>query len=241
MAVCREHRPFDGDRDSIFDAARNTALLEVEIRKNDGTIQKGHGTAFFVTEKHLLTAGHNVCNSLGTVISIRIAYPGVKVYDESEKMATFDCILLKTLYSDDVQNGRLAKDVAILRCEAHNGGSYLPLSSDQLPLNAVVDILGYPAFGHDSCISRHSDLTNSKTSETSSKILLPPKTLMVTRGTVEKMDDGLISYKVSTCPGMSGGCLLFDGKVYGMIPPHTLEFSHIRCSSWPSYLLVEGE
>jgi hypothetical protein len=153
-------------------------------------------------------------------------------------MQTFDCVLLKSLYSNSSQNGKSVKDIAILKCEGHNGGSYLPLSNDPLPLDTVVDIIGYPAFGHESCIAKLRDLTDSKASEKSSKILLPPKNLMVTRGTVDsKTDDGLISYKVSTCPGMSGGCLLYDGKVYGMIS--LPQVSHSRSSPWASRL-VEG-
>jgi V8-like Glu-specific endopeptidase len=218
-------------------AARCTALLEVEFRKSDGGIVKGHGTAFFVTEKHLLTAGHNiVADAPGTVrISLRIAYPGVKVYDAgtASTIRTLDCVPLKTLYTKGDKKNK-SKDIAILKCEGLNGGPYLPLSSDPLPSNAVVDIIGYPSVGHHDCITRHqNDLNDSEASEASSKILLPTNTLVVTRGTVEKtdVDNGLISYKVSTCHGMSGSCLLYEGKVYGNIPCNDTH-SDIRPSSW---------
>jgi hypothetical protein len=233
--VSRNYPHFHRDQSAIMKAARCTALLEVEFRKSDGAIVKGHGTAFFVTEKHLLTAGHNIAaDGPGTVrISLRIAYPGVKVYvADSSAIRTLDCVLLKTLYGKgDKKNN--SKDIAILRCEGLNGGPYLPLSSDHLPSNTVVDIVGYPSVGHHNCIARlQKDLKDSEASEASSKVLLPTDTLVVTRGTVEKTDadSGLISYKVSTCSGMSGSCLLYEGKVYGNILQ--VINSDIRHSSW---------
>ena len=234
----RNHPPFHRDQNTIMKAGKCTALLEVEFRKSDGGIIKGYGTAFFVTEKHLLTAGHNIVaeDPRTDRISIRIAYPGVKVYDaDSSAIRTLDCDLLKTLYTKGDKKIK-SKDIAILRCEGLNGGSYLPLSSDPLPSNAVVDIIGYPSSGHHDCIVRHkNDLNDSEASEASSKVLLPTNTLVVTRGTVEKTDaantNGLISYKVSTCHGMSGSCLLYEGKVYGNIFYKDIH-SDIRPSSW---------
>lgn len=46
--------------------------------------------------------------------------------------------------------------------------------------------------------------------------MLQPKTLTVSHGEVVDIKDGLISYKLSTCQGMSGGCLIYKGEVYGI-------------------------
>src|SRR6202035_2537768 len=96
-------------------------------------------------------------------ISVRIAYPGVKVYDtDSSPVRTLECDLLKTLYTKGDKKSK-SKDIAILRCDGLNGGSYLPLSSDPLPANGVVDIIGYPSNGHHDCIVRHkNDLNDSE-------------------------------------------------------------------------------
>lgn len=76
----------------------------------------------------------------------------------------------------------------------------------------------------------HDGLKDYAASVTASNILLPPKTLTVTEGITERVYAGEAYYKLSTCKGMSGGCLLYDGTVYGAAPFSrflTLEGVHV--------------
>jgi hypothetical protein len=47
------------------------------------------------------------------------------------------------------------------------------------------------------------------------EILLPPSKLTFSRGPIEKIVDGIIYHKASTRHGISGGCLVYEGQVYG--------------------------
>ena len=45
---------------------------------------------------------------------------------------------------------------------------------------------------------------------------LPPDTLVVSKGIVDEIQGDWIYHQVSTCPGMSGACLLYNGRAWGI-------------------------
>ena len=92
----------------------------------------------------------------------------------------------------------------------------MPLSCDPVPINGIVDIVGYP--GEKTLLwlhKNHPDLLNLVDGTTRSEAMLPTRRLVVTRGVVEECCGDMTSYKVSTCPGLSGSCVIYQGKVHG--------------------------
>jgi hypothetical protein len=149
--------------------------------------------------------------------SMRLSYAGAKTVDNQTN--TFGCKVLATSYiSSNPDNSRT--DVAILECSSHEAGVYLHLSDsiNELQPGAVVDIIGYPCYftkDQENQFQEKGELRCYDESMKEAGKMLPPKTLTVSRGSVEEIQKGLIRYKISTLPGMSGACLMYNGKVYG--------------------------
>jgi V8-like Glu-specific endopeptidase len=186
----------------------------VERKKSDDTFRTRSGTAFFVTKTHLLTAGHNVkCSSDAEIKSIRLSYAGCKKVDYDTN--TVECNLIGTLYDSGSKI-----DLAILDSPSQNVGTWLPISAKiaDLPIGAIVDIIGYPGrmpTAQKESFQKDGSLKDYNESMKEVEIMLPPKTLTVSRGVVEAIENGCIRYKLSTLCGMSGACLMYDGKIYG--------------------------
>lgn len=190
----------------------------IEEKQADGTRRvRQFGTAFFITEKHLLTAGHNVIDRHGNVRHPKITYPGLNFIDikrlREGRINMLDCRVVDTLHKKD---GPYNKDIAILECPGHTAADRLSLSSELLHLGATVDIIGYPGAIKEEWMERHASLTDYIVSKRETEHLLPTRSLTVTRGKVQGYNGALIAYKISTCPGLSGGPMLHKGKVYGI-------------------------
>lgn len=183
----------------------------------NGSLGRSFGTAFFVTRTHLLTAGHVVQNSPGAKIeSIRLSYAGCKTVDYDTN--TVECKVVGTLY-DSVGPDGSKIDLALLESPSQDAGTWLTISAKitDLPLGAVVDIVGYP--GHMTTAQKEGfqkgSLTDPNESMKEAELMLRPKTLTVSRGVVEGIEGGLIRYRLSSLCGMSGACLMYNGKIYG--------------------------
>jgi hypothetical protein len=135
----------------------------------------------------------------------------------ARRIETIECSVLDSLYRQDgPQAGHM--DISILHSGTYNSPTFLGLSAIPVPRHAVVDILGYPGRHSTDFIVAHAGLTKPfQECITSAETLLPAQTLTITRGIVETVG-ATISYKATTCPGMSGGCLLYKGKVFGICP-----------------------
>jgi V8-like Glu-specific endopeptidase len=181
------------------------------------------GTAIFINEKYLLTAGHCVYDKHRRMDApkIRVVTPGLPYVDygklEKGQVLTMDCTIVKNLFKG--VSGPNECDIALLHAGTSNGPLGIELSSTPPPPGAVVDVIGYPGTAVPGWLKKklveETIHDFNETIETVRK-LLPDRTLTISRGYIEKTGDNLISYNVSTVPGMSGSCLLYKGKVIGI-------------------------
>ena len=126
-------------------------------------------------------------------------------------LATIDCTVVASLYE---KNGPSQTDIAILHSGSYNAPSYLPLSTDVPAMHALVNIVGYPGELKLEWIRTQVGIRNADESLKATAKLLPIRTLTVSSGTVQS-NGVMMAYNVSTCPGMSGSCVLSSGKVVG--------------------------
>lgn len=188
------------------------ARLTVEWWKSDGRPTNTYGTAFFFTGRHLLTALHNVKCDNYTRGPIHISTPGDFVVESTSD--TLVCTIL------DVSEEH---DLAILDCGCDKYDFlHIAPANAKLPPNAVMDIFGYPGDMKQRLLLTDYYKTGLKdldASKEEAETLLAPNTLTVTRGTIQPNHrysrPEEIRYRITTCPGMSGGCILYNNMVYG--------------------------
>lgn len=207
---------FEVHKANILAAANCTSCVLIEEVDADGKKRRTHlGSAFFVAENLLITAGHNIVGVSGRVTRIWITSPGREHVQRGQiaqrKLPTIDCKVVGTIYK---RNGDHSKDIAILDSGSFRHSSYLPLSSLVPLANAEVHVVGYPGEIRYEWIETHSGLTSHLEGKEEAMRLLPNGRLTVTRGTTEAGSDTL-PYHISTCPGMGGSCVLYNGDVIG--------------------------
>lgn len=106
----------------------------------------------------------------------------------------------------------------MLECSGFSSLYYVAISLEPLPRGVMADIIGYPGRIPQAWIEKQGSLkTDPQISSRDIENLLPPGRLTVTRGIVEVDHGTKIHYKISTCPGMSGSCLLYKGRVHGRL------------------------
>ena len=179
---------FEDQENAILTAAACTSLLVIETSKATGiSKQQYYGTAFFVSERHLLTAGHNALDQNGNVPNVRITHPGLsqihswQVYHE--KIPTISCHVVGTIYKPD---GAVSKDIAILQVtdNSFSATRYLPLSKGGYP-GTMVDIIGYPDEIRYEWIEAHGHGVDREKGREEAKRLFMEGNLTVTRGNIE--------------------------------------------------------
>jgi hypothetical protein len=127
-----------------------------------------------------------------------------------------DCTLVATVYGKNKIFDDL-NDIAILHC-GYTSKYHLKLSKDLPPKNAEVNVIGYPGEFKLAWIGSQHGISDADEGLAAVGKLFPARKLTVSQGWVT--DNGeLISYQLSTCPGMSGSCLLYNGKVVGTLIP----------------------
>jgi len=222
---------FEPEAPSILNAGKHSALLETEVELDDGSTEYHKGTAFFVSENYLLTAAHNVVPKIGKVIKTSIRYPGLKRLDPTG--GTFKCSLVAVMPGYNPAAYKPLEDMAILECSGHDSLDFLHLSTDELPSEVVVHVVGYPGKITEEWLkARHRNLDDYGSSNTAALELLPQGRLTVTEGRISTIADGIASYEISTSEGMSGGCLLYNGRVYGTIPCRRGKLTSRRRPPW---------
>jgi V8-like Glu-specific endopeptidase len=172
------------------------------------------GTAFFIAPKYLLTAAHNVYGDNRKYIISLPKSRRVRYSDLVSGADTLECSLLATVYG---KNKKFAhkNDMAILHCGSFSAKDYLHLSKVPPPEKAEVSVIGYPGEIHTAWIRRQPGINDIDDGTAAAQLLLPRGQLTVSQGTVTRSNH-LISYHLSTCPGLSGSCVLYEGKVVGM-------------------------
>lgn len=204
---------FQARKNQILFAGKHVARLRAVELLPDGTCQTISGTAFFFAHNLLLTAAHNVIPRTdgGRIIKIGFAYMGRSIVDCNTP--TNECIVTALHYA----HKSMSQDIAILKCPRHYAPTFLSLSADPLGKGDVVHVIGYPGeISSDWLKDAHDSLNDLQTSLCRSEVLLPKDTLTVTEGIMESMQDGKLSYRISTSHGMSGSPVLYNGKVHGI-------------------------
>jgi len=214
--LVRTEPPFEKDKEQILKISKCMCRVFIEEGEVDGK-QRRHffGTAFFVGETKLITAGHNIAGLNNPVTRISISLPGVSKVSSTDmslrKVPLIECKVVGTLYKKD---WHYSKDIAILDSGSFRNPDYVPLSSIIPPKEAIIDIIGYPWEIRREWIEAQPGLINITQREQDAKKLFPAGSLLVTRGTVEDSEETM-SYHISTCPGMGGSCVLYQGSVIG--------------------------
>jgi hypothetical protein len=214
--ISRINLTFDKDKDAIIAVAKCTSFVLIEEEKVEGHSKRSYyGTAFFVSESLLLTAGHNTVGINSPISQICITPPGldhVHPWKVSQrKVPTIKCKVVGRLYE---QNGPASKDIAILHAGSYSTSKYLPISSFVPPPDIEVDVVGYPGEITHEWIEAHVGLRNPERAQEDATRLLPKGRLTVSRGTIKSVG-ATIQYSISTCPGMAGSCVLYNGLVIG--------------------------
>ena len=204
-----------GQQASILNAGKHSAFLETEVELDDGSTEYHKGTAFFVSENLLLTAAHNVEPEHGRVTKISIRYEGSKKVEPTG--STLRCRVTAVMPKIDPSKYDPLEDLAILECFGHDSPHFLHLSTDELPPTATVHVIGYPGEITEEWLkARHPELDDyDGSNRAAAHKLLPQGMLTATEGKISVVWGGYAEYEISTVVGMSGGCLLYNGKVHG--------------------------
>ena len=204
---------FGPDSDGLIAAGKCIAYLYVKFR-DDSEAQIA--TAFFIGPKHLLTAAHSLHKRDSSCESIQLIGPGIPHIDVNKfynnDYATVDCDVIGTYY--DVK-GPYQNDIALLYSGSFNSPHFIQLSTVAPLKGENVDVIGYPGPASEVWMSTQGKLNDITTSLARVAKLLPNRRLSVSRGTVEATGD-IISYNLSTVPGMSGSCVVYQGKAIGL-------------------------
>src|ERR1700737_4179068 len=218
LLMTRVAASFENEKPGLIKAAKATCLLFVKITDAQNRVDWEFATAFFVGKNTLLTAGHAALDSRDTKTERYIFLPGTRYLDMDNVQTltpyAIRCTVLDTIYKSTDPS----RDIAILSSGSFETQSYVTLAADRIPNEVTVDIVGYPGRKSTKWLrDKHQGLRSLVDAEKSGEIFLPTGHLAVTRGVVlENTDGNMTSYKISTCPGLSGSCVVYNGKVYGI-------------------------
>jgi hypothetical protein len=207
---------YDNEKDAIIAAEKCTSFLLIEEEKVEGQPKRQfYGTAFFVSENLLITAGHNTVGVNGPISRIAITYPGIDQvhpwHVSQREVLTINCKVVATIYKRD---GPTSKDIAILDAGSFCAPTYVPLSSSIPTPKTAVYVIGYPGDITRGWIEAQVGLRNLEDAHENATQLFPKGRLTVSCG--EVMTAGsTIEYVASTCPGFSGVCVISNGMVIG--------------------------
>lgn len=203
---------------NILWAAKCTSFVLVErvkIPRRSPNIF--YGTAFFVSDRLLVTAGHGITDSHCAIIDIRITPPGLErvrpLQVAQHKVFTISCTLVGTIGK---RAGQVSGEIALLEADSSfTAPAFLPLFSFPLPAKAMVAIIGYPGEIKYEWIRAHDALRIPEHGKAEAEQLFSTGSLTVSWGTIEE-GGSTITYHMSTCPGMSGACILYEEFVVGV-------------------------
>lgn len=199
---------FEQDKLNFIKAGHSTSVLIVD-NGTDYTVS----TAFFIGPSTLVTAGHCVANALIPAAKLRISLPGQSIVETVSLRHGTSPALICSVEASLFKSKR--KDIALLKC-GYISPNYLEISCNQLKPDSIVDIIGYPGDITTHWLGKHPQIGSIMESKAIADKLLPLNHLTITRGNVVGTNSS-VTYTVSTCRGMSGGCVLAGGKAYGTL------------------------
>jgi V8-like Glu-specific endopeptidase len=196
--------------------AKCTSFLLIDEEKVEGyPKQQFYGTAFFVSDNLLITAGHNTVGVNGPINRLAITYPGIDQihpwHVSQKEVPTINCKVVASIYK---KNGPPSKDIAILDAGSFCAAKYVQLSSFIPPPKTAVYVIGYPGDIKRGWVETQVGLNNLEEAHENATQLFPKGRLTVSCGEVVTTGN-IIEYAVSTCPGMSGACVVYNGMVIG--------------------------
>jgi V8-like Glu-specific endopeptidase len=177
------------------------------------------GTAFFIGPTTLVSAGHLVSDE-GT--KVRAQLPGtLKVERDSDSLwiragdsdvpQTFICVVVKSLY----KKKKIDVDITVLDCrKSYRASQWLEIDKMTLTQDLAVDLIGYPGMYTANHLAKTQNFVLSDIEEQDVHELLPRCELVLSHGKVLQ-HGALVSYKLSTTGGMSGGPVVVNGKAVG--------------------------
>jgi hypothetical protein len=177
------------------------------------------GTAYFVGPTTLVTVGH-MASDKGTKLLAQL--PGTLKAEkrtdglwlqpnDTKGPETFTCTVTKSLY----KKRNVDHDIAILSCKgSYQASQWLEIEKMPLPEGLNVDLVGYPGWYTAPILAHTQGFVLSDIEEQDIRQILPRCELVLSHGTI--LEPGaLVTYKLSTTGGMSGGPVIVNGKAVG--------------------------
>jgi|SRR5579859_1986501 len=180
--------------------------------KQDGS-SKNVGTAFFIDRVHLLTARHNVTDLRQKIVykTAHVTIPGTcfvnySYVPENENVIICDVIAEESQY-----------DVAILKASGFCAKTWTTLDDVGPSVNDGATLIGYPCIRTEKWILEHPGIADVMKARDDIEKLLPTGFLSFSAGTIRSCNESQSTFKydASTCPGLSGGLIVRNGKVIG--------------------------
>jgi hypothetical protein len=170
------------------------------------------GTAFFISETVLLTAGHLLRHPCTKTIVVQL--PGTtpaELYVDDLFTARSDTIECKVL-----GNGYPDVDLCVLQVLGdYRANQYLDLMRTDLSKGTPLDVVGYPGDYNDRYIKKmHSGRIEGRQGVQEVGDLFPKCELIVSHGSADTGGHHP-RYLLSTVIGMSGSPVLIDGRAMG--------------------------
>ena len=219
--------------EALIHVGRCTSVLIAESKPkgsldDDDVRRIIRGTAVFIQKNYLITAGHNLAlgnhprHWPGGEVKFVVSLPGLRQFNLglaiSGHSQTIDCKVVGYKYKGNYSKKwgwEPENDIAILQV-GFNHPYFVSLSTITPILNHEVDVIGYPGTIGNEFIIKHPELRSNVTEgrEKASK-LLPEWQIVVTRGRIIDDKESTVLYQIATCPGLSGGCVLYGKKMIG--------------------------
>jgi V8-like Glu-specific endopeptidase len=223
--------PHSKDNDTIMEG--NT-MGTVTCQQSHNTILST-GTAVLISKSLLLTAGHAVgkkgCKVYAlppgfeaSLIDASSVWEGKNLPVCRYTFEVFDRIFQR-IGSDYI-------DLAVLKIDSVGFPHPVSLGYNIKPRQGKpIDVIGYPSNYNEKWIKEaHGQITDVQSSFQDVLGLLPKWRVVTSTGEIISVDKNNIRYKLSTTPGMSGGAVLYEGKVIGTT--EELFSLYCRCSYW---------
>lgn len=182
------------------------------------------GTAILISESLLLTAGHVVCGKGGEVYALSPGFEApvidaASVWEGKNLDASRYTFEVIDRIFEPSSSGSEYIDLAILKIDKVRFPHPVTLDFNVKPRQGKpVDVIGYPSNYDEKWIKKaHAQITDVKSSFKDVLEFLPKWRVVTSTGEIISVDKINIRYKLSTTPGMSGGAVVYEGKVIGIL------------------------